>query len=264
MKRSQIALNTISLRGEFKDIVAAVAEAGFSHIEFPLWGVEDTPETVKQMLNDYNLNCIGGFQTCITAAPDAEANAPILKNAQWLSTVGNGRTTLVAGTDTPLTDLADPIASYAQTVGELAQKIAPFDVNLAIEFNWGAVKTLAMAAEIARQSGAPNAGVLFDPAHFYCTPTKFVDLTPENVALIKHVHVDNMRRKPAEISDCNSDRTLPDDPSGILDLKELFGQIESHGYTSLFSIEMFSDELWAMSPREAAKRMFDSLMPLCE
>jgi sugar phosphate isomerase/epimerase len=76
------------------------------------------------------------------------------------------------------------------------------------------------------------------------------------------VHVDDMRDKPAELSNCNSDRVLPG--QGILDLRALFGRLEEHGYRGLYSIEMFSEELWAMPAEQAAQQMYDSLLPLCD
>ena len=76
------------------------------------------------------------------------------------------------------------------------------------------------------------------------------------------MHVDDMRDKPAELSNCNSDRVPPG--RGILDLHALFGRLEEHGYRGFFSIEMFNEELWAMPAEQAAKRMYDSLLPLCE
>jgi sugar phosphate isomerase/epimerase len=150
----------------------------------------------------------------------------------------------------------------AAVFGQVADSIADTGVHLLIEFNWSPlVKSLRTAAEVARRAARPNVGVLFDPAHYYCTPTKFDQLTPENVALIRHVHVDDMRDKPAELSNCNSDRVLPGE--GILDLRALFGRLEQHGYRGLYSIEMFSEELWAMPAEQAAKQMYDSLLPLC-
>jgi sugar phosphate isomerase/epimerase len=149
-------------------------------------------------------------------------------------------------------------------LAEVAAETAPLNVHVLLEFNWGSIKSVAAAAEIVRLSGAANAGVLFDPAHYYCTPSKLDQLTMENIATIKHVHVDNMRPIPPEISNCNSDRVLPDDPSGALDLKELFGRLEAGGYDGNFSIEMFSKELWAMEASVAAKRMYESLQVLLD
>ncbi len=155
------------------------------------------------------------------------------------------------------------LGELAGIFSELAGQIQDTGVNLCIEFNWSPiVKSLRTAAEIARRSGMNNVGVLFDPAHYHCTPTKFDQLNAENIALIKHVHVDDMRDKPGELSNCNSDRALPG--KGCLELAALMGQIEKHGYRGYFSIEMFSDELWQMPVTQAAALMYDSLLPLCE
>jgi len=51
---------------------------------------------------------------------------------------------------------------------------------------------------------------------------------------------------------------------GCLDLPALFGQLEKRGYSGYFSIEMFSDELWAMPAEKAAQIMYASLLPMCE
>ncbi len=275
MKKSQLAVNTVSLRGEFVEILDGVAEAGFSQIEFHLAPVKtflashETDE-VKSLLAERNLICIGGFEGGIETWGDektrAANRADLVANGRLLADFGNGNAqSLVIGSGAqPLHEMENPVETYARALATVAEELAPFNVNLLLEFNWGAVKTLALAAEIARRSGVANAGVLFDPAHYYCTPTKMADLTAQNVATIGHVHVNNMRGKPAELSNCNSDRVLPDDSDGVLDLKAIFGALENHGYNGFYSIEMFSEELWNLKPRQAAQKMFDSLLELCE
>jgi sugar phosphate isomerase/epimerase len=162
-----------------------------------------------------------------------------------------------------LATVADPIGEMAAVFAQVADRIASSGVTLCIEFNWSPlVKSLYTAADIAQRSGRSNVGVLFDPAHYYCTPTKFEQLTEENVAMIRHVHVDDMRDKPPELSNCNSDRVLPG--QGILDLPALLGRLEQYGYDGYFSIELFNEELWAMPVTEAASLMYDSLLWLCE
>jgi sugar phosphate isomerase/epimerase len=52
---------------------------------------------------------------------------------------------------------------------------------------------------------------------------------------------------------------LPDDPDGAVDVRALFEKIEAGGYSGFFSIEMFSDELWALPAAEAVRRMRDSM-----
>jgi sugar phosphate isomerase/epimerase len=113
-----------------------------------------------------------------------------------------------------------------------------------------------------RRTRRPNVAVLFDPAHYHCTPTKFDQISAENVPFIRHVHVDDMRDKPGELSDCNADRVLPGE--GCLDLKALIGRLEECGYAGYYAIEMFDERLWSMPAHAAAKEMYRSLLRLIE
>ncbi len=271
MKTSQLAINTVSM--DFADFAAsakAVRAAGFEKIEFVLSHVKDylkqghSVAGAKQILDDQGLKVLGGFETHLECfSDDPSANHRLhLENAELLAALG--ASSLVVGTDGPKPQASvESLDTIANTVRSLADKMKPLGVNLLIEFNWSpVVKSLRTAAEIARLSGASNVGVLFDPAHYHCTPTKFDQLDAANVAQIRHVHVNDMRDKPGELSNCNDDRLLPGD--GILDLGALFGQIEKHGYTGDFSIEMFDPALRKLPPLEAATRMYRSLLPLCE
>ena len=274
MKREQLAINSVSTGGaSLEERLAAYAGAGFSNVEFMLGHVKEylaqghSAPNARRLIEGHGLRCIGGFETGLESFSPAEQrsqnHARAVENARLIAALGGSN--LVVGTDGP-TEAMDADAlldTFAETFAEVADGIKDTGVSLCIEFNWSpVVKSLRTAAEIARRSGRANVGVLFDPAHYHCTPSKFEHLTPENVALIKHVHVDDMRDKPGELSNCNSDRELPG--QGCLDLKALFGQIERHGYQGLFSVEMFSEALWALPAREAAQRMYDSLLPLCD
>ena len=270
MEREQLAINTVSLKGTLPEILAGCAEAGFRNIEFVLGQVYGymqeghDVQAVKQLLEQHGQRCIGGFEGCVAISGDEahiKANhARVVENARLLGELG--ATTLVVGIDGKFEGLDDVAGHIAQIFADLGRQIEDAGVSLAIEYNWGPVKSLPLAAEISRQSGASNVGVLFDPAHYHCTPTKFDNLNAANVPFIKHVHVDDMNGKPAELSNCNSDRALPG--QGVLDLRAIYGAIEQHGYNGYFSIEMFSDELWALPAQEAAQQMYQSLLILCD
>lgn len=274
MKREQLAINSISTGGvNLEERLTAYADAGFVNVEFMLAHVKDylaqghSASDARRLIANHGLRCIGGFETSLEAfsPPEQRArnHAQVVENARLIAELGG--TTLVVGTDGPAAAMAADalLDTLAAQFSAVADHIADSGVILCLEFNWSpVVKSLRTATEVARRSGRANVGVLFDPAHYHCTPSKFEQLTPENIVLIKHVHVDDMRDKPGELSDCNRDRELPG--QGCLDLKSLFGQIERHGYDGFFSVEMFSDELWALPAREAAQRMYDSLLGLCE
>lgn len=270
MNKEQLAINSISTKGDLAEMFAGYSAAGFRKVEFALRQVKEylakdhTVADLRALLDRHGLQCIGGFECTIECFSDdvKQNHDRHVENATLLAALGG--TNMVVGTDGPKSGSSlDALDVLAQGVRSVADRIAKYGVNILIEFNWSpVVKSLRTAAEIVRRSGAANAGVLFDPAHYHCTPTKFDQLTPENVATIKHVHVNDMRDKPGELSHCNSDRELPG--HGILDLRAIFGRLEELGYKGDFSIEMFSEKLWALPPEEAARLMYSSLLPLCQ
>jgi len=271
MKKSQLGINTVSM--DFSDFPAslkAVRGAGFEKIEFVLSHVKNylklghSITDVRGLLDQNGLQCLGGFETHLECFnPDRAANHRLcVDNAGLLAALGGKN--LVVGTDGPKGPATmEALDVIAENVRDVADQMRGLGVNLLLEFNWSpVVKSLRTAAEIVRRSGAANAGVLFDPAHYHCTPTKFDQLNAANVATVKHVHVNDMRDKPGELSNCNEDRALPGE--GILDLRGLFAQLEKHGYDGDFSIEMFDPGLRKLPPREASDRMYRSLIPLCQ
>jgi len=273
MRRDQLAINLVSTRHDsLEQAFAAYHAAGFTRVEMVIPQVRayldegHTLKDVRRLLDQTHLQCIGGFDTTLlafgTAAACRKNHNQLVDNAKLLAQLG--ATTMVVGTDGPSKpmDAKQVIDQLAKATAAVARRIKGTGVTLCIEFNWSPiVKSLRTAAQIARRSRVANVGVLFDPAHFHCTPSKFDQLDEANVAMIKHVHVDDMADKPGELSDCNADRVLPG--SGCLDLKAIFSRIEKLGYRGYFSIEMFNDKLWAMTPQRAAKLMYNSLLPYC-
>lgn len=274
MNRSQLAINSVSTGGEtLEERLEAYASAGFRLVEFQLGHIKKylnngkSVADARKLLDQLGLKCIGGFETSLELFSPPESRSKnhetVINNAKLIGDLGG--TNIVVGTDGPQPpiDAESFFTQAASGLATIADQIRPYNVNVLIEFNWSPiVKSMRTACEIARRAKRDNVGVLFDPAHYHCTPTKFDQLTPQNIQLIKHVHVNDMRDKPAELSHCNSDRVLPG--QGCLDLKSLFGTIERHGYKGLFSIEMFNDELWKMSARDAAKKMYESLERLLD
>lgn len=271
MKKTQLAINSISTSGKnLEERVGAYRTAGFRNVEFFLPHVKEhlvagrSVAEVRRLLNDHDLRCIGGFEGAVLSFASREAlkrnEEEVLANCRLISELGGG--VLVVGTDGPESPPKDPLGNMARRFAAIGKKIRELDVAIAVEFNWGPLlKSLRAAAEVARRSEAQNIGVLFDPAHYHCTPTKFGEINAENVPFIKHVHVNDMADRPGELSHCNDDRKLPGE--GVLDLQRIFRAIERHGYRGYFSIEMFDRRLWKMAPRRAAADLYRSLTSLC-
>jgi len=271
MKIAQLAINSVSTHHDgLEQALEAYAAAGFRNVEFVLPLVKDwldTGHTVKDaraLLAAHGLRAIGGFQThveCFTPAASQQANHAIhLANAHLIHDLGGG--TLVVGTDGPERATIQALDRIAQTFGKLAKQIEGLNVTLALEFNWSPlVKSLHSAVRIAEMVNHPQVGVLFDPAHYYTTVTKFEHLTAGAVRWIKHVHLDDMLDKPGELSHCNSDRVLLG--QGVLDLRGLIGRLEACGYNGFFSIELFNAGLWRLPVAEAARQCYECLLPYC-
>ncbi|MCX6020001.1 MAG: sugar phosphate isomerase/epimerase [Chloroflexi bacterium] len=271
MRKEQLAINSVSTRHSgLEAALEAYAKAGFTNVEFVLPLVKDwiregrSIEDARALLRAHDMRPIGGFQThveCFTAPESMQHNHDLhLENARLIHALGGG--TLVVGTDGPSAARADALDVIAENFHGLAERIKNMDVAIAIEFNWSpVVKSLHSALLVAEAVNHAQVGILFDPAHFYTTVTKFEHLTARSMRWIRHVHLDDMRDKPGDLSNCNSDRVLPGE--GILDVRAIIDRLELHGYQGFFSIEMFNEDLWKMSVTEAAQRCYESLIPYC-
>ncbi|MGB3330720.1 MAG: sugar phosphate isomerase/epimerase family protein, partial [Thermomicrobiales bacterium] len=208
------------------------------------------------------LNLLGGFELGLevfsSPASQAANLAAQVENARLIHALGGGM--LVFGTDGPEGAISlETLPVVAERVRALLAATADLDVTLGLEFNWGPVlKSLRTAVLVADLVGDPRVGVVFDTAHYHCTPTKFEDLTPEIVGAITLVHLNDMRDIPGDLSDCNSDRVLLGE--GILPIPSILNALEQGGYRGPCSIELFNDQLWAMTPQDAAPILYQNLL----
>lgn len=272
MNINRLGLNTVSIKfSNLEEMAAAAAGAGFRTIECPLDQIRRelakglTPAQARAIINGHKINVSGGFNQNLiglgTPAEIKKSQDEHVANAELIAQLGGSM--MVVGTDyrewPKKEEIPNVIERMAEAAKVVADRIKPMGITMAIEFNWGMVKTFLATVEIAKLSGASNCGVLFDPAHFHATPSKTEHLTAETVKWIKHVHVDNMPMTPAETTDCNYARLLPGDPASAYDLVEMFGRFEKLGYKGNYAIEMFNQKLWDTPAPAACKTMFDAM-----
>ncbi len=224
-----------------------------------------TTEQTRELFDSYGLRFIASSELaveCFHASdvllPNLRANA---ENARLIRELGGSA--MIVHTDGPEQVTAASLDPIARALVNLAEATEDTDVDIAVEFNASpVVKSLRSAVRVAEIADHPRVGVLFDTAHYHVTPTKLRDINESSVRYIKHVHLDDMPDTPADLTHRDFDRVLPGE--GVIDLPEIISALEQNGYEGYFSIEMFSAKLWRLPAKEAARRCYESLLPLCE
>jgi sugar phosphate isomerase/epimerase len=143
-------------------------------------------------------------------------------------------------------------AAMVDRFGELCDRAAHFGCSVHIEFApESGVPDLTTAWEIVENTGRPNGGVLFDTWHFHRSAS--------DLEVLRRIPGD--RVFATQISDAGGEvmgtlwedtlhhRLLPGD--GAIDLDVVLGALGATGLR-LVGPEVFSDELLAMAPDEAA------------
>lgn len=272
MRVEQLAINSqCTSHRNLEEALEAYAAAGFRNAEPHLNLVQDwlddghTVEQTRELFDSYGLRVVASSQLEVACFGSPDARLPNLRanaaNARLVRDLGGG--TLVVGTDGPERVSVEALDAVALALGDLARSIEGLEVDVAVEFNWSpVVRSLPSAVRVVEKVGHPRVGVLFDTAHYQVTPTKLSDLGPDAVRWIKHVHLNDMPDKPADLTHRDFDRVLPGE--GVLDLPEIIAALEVGGYEGFFSIEMFNADLWRLSAKEAARRCYESLLPLCD
>lgn len=271
MRLDQIAINSqCTAHGNLEEALDAYAAAGFRNVEPHLNLVRDwledghTVEETKALFDSRGLRVVASSQLEITCFGSPDARMPNLRanveNASLIRELGGE--VMVVGTDGPEQNSVEALGAVAHAVRDLAGATEDLGVEIAIEFNWSPlVRSLQSAVRVAEMADHPRVGVLFDTAHYHVTPTKLSDINPESVRWIRHVHINDMPDKPADLTHRDFDRLLPGE--GVLDLPGIISALERGGYGGYFSIELFNADLWRIPAKEAARRCYESLLPLC-
>lgn len=272
MKAEQLAINSqCTSHRNLEEALDAYAAAGFRHVEPHLNLVKDwlddghTVEQTRELFESRGLNVVASSELPVACFGSPDARLPNLRanaaNARLIQELGGDK--MIVGTDGPEQVSIEALDTIAYALSDLAESIEGLEVDIALEFNWSpVVKSLPSAVRVAEKAVHPRVGVLFDPAHYHVTPTKLNDINADSVQWIKHVHLNDMPDKPADLTHRDFDRVLPRE--GVLDLREIIANLEQSGYEGFFSIELFNADLWRLPAKESARRCYESLLPLCD
>jgi 2-keto-myo-inositol isomerase len=272
MKAEKLAINSqCTFQHNLEEALDAYAAAGFPCVEPHLNLVKDwlddghTVDEAWELFQSRELRVVASSQLEVMCFGSPDARMPNLRanaeNARLIRELGADK--MIVGTDGPEQNSVEALDDVAGAMWNLAEATEDVGVDIAIEFNWSPiVKSLQSAVRVAEIADHPRVGVLFDAAHYHVTPTKLRDINESSVRYIKHVHLDDMPDTPADLTHRDFDRVLPGE--GVIDLSEIISALEQNGYEGYFSIEMFSAKLWRLPAKEAARKCYESLLPLCE
>jgi sugar phosphate isomerase/epimerase len=124
---------------------------------------------------------------------------------------------------------------------------------------WTGVPTLGAGLEIVRGAGRPNGGVLVDSWHLFRSGGTLEELARVPAELIGYVQIDDApaEAEPDPAEETQHRRLVPGE--GDFDLVGLVRTLHAIGCTSPLGVEVFSDELMAEPPEEAARRCAEAM-----
>src|SRR5215203_2425383 len=134
------------------------------------------------------------------------------------------------------------IAESVRVLTELCEISAAHDVSLAFEFLGQldcSVPTLDLAAEIVREVGRQDVGLVIDSFHFYAGGSTVEMIDALDPKLIQIFHINDAEDLPRnQLQDRH--RLLPG--LGILPLREMVAAFRRTGYDKVASVEIFRPE----------------------
>lgn len=137
----------------------------------------------------------------------------------------------------------------------LADHAAKHRMRIGLEFlaRIGIVHCLSTAIRIIRAVDRPDFGLLFDLYHYHLSESRLEDLNQLPKGKLFFGHLDDARPLPVEWLTHN-DRTFPGE--GSLPWRELIAEIRKRtGFAGPWSIELHSDWIWKLPPKQVMKRL---------
>ncbi|HXY94688.1 MAG TPA: TIM barrel protein [Acidimicrobiia bacterium] len=143
----------------------------------------------------------------------------------------------------------------AESFADLCDRAAEHGLRLHVEFlPWSRIPDLATAVAIVTAAGRANGGVMVDSWHFTRSNSTLDELRATPGDLVFGVQLNDGPASPeADLVDATLHaRRLPGE--GDFDLAGLVGALDGIGADAPYGVEVFSDDLAALGPAEAARR----------
>ena len=157
------------------------------------------------------------------------------------------------------------IDQAAATLAEIADQSAEHGILALIEpFAWSPLDDHRVAAKIVERADRANAGLLLDTWHLWRGPERGRLDASIDPAMIRAIQIGDTGPVPVNTPsndelayECIHHRLLPGDGHG--DIAGLLAELANRGVDAPIAVEVFSDEMYAFDPGEAARQAMDSL-----
>lgn len=255
-----------TMKAEFKTAMDAYSKAGFRQVELWLDSVKPFLEknsvaVARRAMSDLGLEprsacceCEGLF---FRGVPEREKKWEAFKRKLDVSAqLGANRFVMCSGISVKVQpDDYTAAVPMLHDVGDLGKQ---FGIIIGIEFIRGAkfLGCVETTANLLRQVGHPNLGVLVDTFHFYAGISKLGDIAQLKPGEISWVHIDDVPPKPRELLE-DSDRVYVGD--GILPLEKIL-PVLARVYQGPVSFEAFQYK--NQDPYAVARKGFQGLATL--
>jgi sugar phosphate isomerase/epimerase len=249
----------------YDEFVKLSADAGFPGVDVDMgWGQMQGAKHLRDLLATHNqkpggwgpaLDWRGDIAKLDDGLPNLKKQAAV---AQELG-IDSCATYILPSSDLPLTENWN---FHVQRLKPIAEVLAGAGLRFGLEFvapyhlrrRWKHefIFTPGQMLELAAEVGE-NVGLLVDCFHVHAAgePWQRVAEIPGNKIVL--VHLNDAPRVPlGQIQD--GERLLPGGGGGAIDIPAFIGSLTQAGYDGPVSLEVFSAELRAMPPLEAARK----------
>lgn len=155
--------------------------------------------------------------------------------------------------------LVRPLDEIAERFAGVCDRAAVHGLTVAFEsLPWTDTDSVLQAWRIVERAGRPNAGVVFDTWHHVrgSGTDDGLALVPADRFVTIQLSDGPRARIVSEFDDTFRRRLLPG--SGEFDLVALLGRLADLGVTAPIGVEVLSDELRALDPRDVASQAADA------
>ena len=152
-----------------------------------------------------------------------------------------------------------PLADLVEPFGALCDRAAEHGVLVGFEFlPYSHVRTLGEAWDVVAAADRPNGGITVDLWHWFRSGAKPEDLAGLPASAITTVQLCDVLPEPGPdmTDEARHRRQLPGHGAG--DILGALRALRDRGMAAPVSVEVFSDELDARPPAEAARLAFDA------